>query len=241
MKREVIAFHRDAQGDWAADLDCGHAQHTRHDPPFAERQWVLTESGRRSRIGAELNCVRCDRLESPPDLVETRRTRPFDAANTPPALQSRHSAKPGLWVRIEVTEGRLRCQYFEPLHTERIATPESPAAIPPGVPHRVEIAGPVRFQLVFLKPNRSPRAAGPPRRTARTEADGMERSAVCPLCGEPNQCLLAAGREEAGPCWCAGERFPADLLARTGTRSACVCRTCLDAHRAEASAGRGES
>jgi hypothetical protein len=41
-------------------LECGHNQHVRHDPPYVERPWVITEHGRRSRLGQELNCVRCD-------------------------------------------------------------------------------------------------------------------------------------------------------------------------------------
>src|SRR5689334_1037053 len=48
------------QGQWVAELECGHNQHVRHDPPYVERPWVVTEHGRRSRLGHELNCVRCD-------------------------------------------------------------------------------------------------------------------------------------------------------------------------------------
>ena len=32
----------------------------RHDPPWMERPWVTTQEGRHSRLGEELNCVRCD-------------------------------------------------------------------------------------------------------------------------------------------------------------------------------------
>jgi len=154
VRRTIVTFHRDPIGDWAANLGCGHAQHTRHNPPFAERPWVLTEAGRQSKVGTELECLRCDRLELPEALIETRRTRFFDAATVPSALRSRHSAKPGLWVRIEVASGGLRCRYFEPLNITRLVSPEAPAAIPPDVPHRVEIEGAVSFQLVFLRPSR---------------------------------------------------------------------------------------
>ncbi|MGH7987476.1 MAG: DUF3565 domain-containing protein [Candidatus Binataceae bacterium] len=42
-----------------AELECGHTQHVRHQPPFQLRPWVITAAGRRSRIGVELNCKEC--------------------------------------------------------------------------------------------------------------------------------------------------------------------------------------
>ena len=60
MKQKIKAFHLDEENHWVADLECGHAQHTRHDPPWMEREWVTTKEGRQSRLGTELNCVRCD-------------------------------------------------------------------------------------------------------------------------------------------------------------------------------------
>jgi hypothetical protein len=60
MNRTVIAFHIDENGDWVADLDCGHRQHVRHQPPFANRPWVLSAAGRQSRLGAELDCRHCN-------------------------------------------------------------------------------------------------------------------------------------------------------------------------------------
>jgi hypothetical protein len=47
-----------------AELECGHAQHVRHTPPWQVRPWVLTSAGRRSRIGTRLSCRRCDDAES---------------------------------------------------------------------------------------------------------------------------------------------------------------------------------
>ncbi|HZJ45790.1 MAG TPA: DUF3565 domain-containing protein [Pyrinomonadaceae bacterium] len=60
MKRRIIRFETDEHGDWRAELDCGHFQHVRHDPPLITRPWVLTEAGRASRIGLELDCKPCD-------------------------------------------------------------------------------------------------------------------------------------------------------------------------------------
>ena len=60
MKQRITAFEKDDEGDWRAALECGHFQHVRHDPPLRTRSWVLTEEGRASRIGLELECKRCD-------------------------------------------------------------------------------------------------------------------------------------------------------------------------------------
>jgi hypothetical protein len=43
-----------------ADLECGHAQHVRHSPPWVNRPWVARPEGRNGMIGAALNCKRCD-------------------------------------------------------------------------------------------------------------------------------------------------------------------------------------
>lgn len=61
----MVGFHQDEEGDWVAHLSCGHTQHVRHRPPFQERPWVVEEEGRRSRIGARLECPLCDRVEPP--------------------------------------------------------------------------------------------------------------------------------------------------------------------------------
>jgi hypothetical protein len=60
MRRKIVDYHRDDEGHWVADLECGHPQHARHQPPRMERPWVLTPEGRASRIGTELDCKRCD-------------------------------------------------------------------------------------------------------------------------------------------------------------------------------------
>lgn len=55
----IAGFHQDAEGHWVADLECGHTQHVRHDPPWQNRPWVTTEEGRTGFIGVELLCSRC--------------------------------------------------------------------------------------------------------------------------------------------------------------------------------------
>jgi hypothetical protein len=60
MYQRIQAFHQDSEGHWVADLECGHGQHMRHDPPMTDRPWVLTAQGRAERVGQSLQCKRCD-------------------------------------------------------------------------------------------------------------------------------------------------------------------------------------
>jgi hypothetical protein len=63
MEQRIVGFHQDDEAHWVADLECGHSQHVRHDPPWQNRVWVLKEETRRDYLGVRLNCVRCDRGE----------------------------------------------------------------------------------------------------------------------------------------------------------------------------------
>lgn len=59
--RRIIAFRLDDDGDWIAELECGHTIHMRHYPPWQTRPWVLTEEGRSRMLGATLACSQCAR------------------------------------------------------------------------------------------------------------------------------------------------------------------------------------
>ncbi|MEE9327336.1 MAG: DUF3565 domain-containing protein [Cocleimonas sp.] len=63
MQRKITGYHKDEENDWVAELDCHHAQHVRHNPPFVNRPWVVTLEGRNSKLGKTLNCVKCDQNE----------------------------------------------------------------------------------------------------------------------------------------------------------------------------------
>lgn len=66
MNRRIVGYHQDADLDWVAELECGHNQHVRHQPPFQLRPWVTTAEGRESRLEVELACKKCDE-NAPPD------------------------------------------------------------------------------------------------------------------------------------------------------------------------------
>jgi hypothetical protein len=59
-EKHIIGFHQDEERDWVAELECGHFQHVRHDPPWMNRPWVLSEEGRSAIIGHSLRCRKCE-------------------------------------------------------------------------------------------------------------------------------------------------------------------------------------
>jgi hypothetical protein len=60
MQKAIVGFHQDEKADWVAELECGHNQHVRHDPPWQNRPWTSTETGRASVVGCLLGCKKCD-------------------------------------------------------------------------------------------------------------------------------------------------------------------------------------
>jgi tellurite methyltransferase len=149
LKRSIIGFHQDQESHWVAELDCGHHQHTRHDPPFFPRPWVITEEGRQSYLGSPLNCVLCDRQEIPEGYVPYRRTSTFKADSIPAGLQSRHSTKAGVWGMIHILAGSLRYCIHEPYNRETILEADSTAVIIPEVEHDVHPMNEVEFFIEF--------------------------------------------------------------------------------------------
>ena len=59
-ERRIVGFRQDQEGEWIADLECGHSQHVRHAPPWQERPWVLSPEGRAGRLGTWLPCRLCE-------------------------------------------------------------------------------------------------------------------------------------------------------------------------------------
>jgi len=54
MERRIVRFRQDGEGQWVADLECGHTQHLRHNPPWTVRPWVIPPEGRAVYRGYEL-------------------------------------------------------------------------------------------------------------------------------------------------------------------------------------------
>ena len=85
VERAITGYHEDDEGDWVAELSCGHNQHVRHRPPFQLRAWVTDEAGRTAKLGTLLDCPLCNQPEladaddrhaadlSEPSVTPTRR------------------------------------------------------------------------------------------------------------------------------------------------------------------------
>jgi tellurite resistance-related uncharacterized protein len=152
MDRVIRGFHQDTQGDWVAELDCGHHQHVRHQPPFTLRPWVTTVEGRQGRLGQLLDCPPCERSELPANYAAYRRTAPFRTGSIPDALLRQHDTKPGVWALLEVTSGSL--DFIEQLaggERRTSVTAGGRAVIRPGVLHRVAPLGDVEFSVEFWR------------------------------------------------------------------------------------------
>jgi tellurite methyltransferase len=149
LERKIIGFHEDEESHWVAELDCGHAQHTRHDPPFFPRPWVLTEAGRSLQIGTSLDCLRCDRQEIPDGYVAYRRTPEFTVETTPMGLRQHHSTKTGVWGVINVLRGQVRYRIHSPYNIEVLLDKKVKGIVIPEVEHEVEPLDDAAFYVEF--------------------------------------------------------------------------------------------
>lgn len=150
MQRTILGFHADDDGDWVAQLSCWHNQHVRHQPPFQDRNWVLDESGRASRIGAELNCPLCDRAELPEGLRLVRTAGPFDSDTLPSGLRKEHRVAEGTWGRLRVHSGSVWFSMALDPPLDVLMGTGGRQPIPPGVPHVLRVDGPVLLTVEFL-------------------------------------------------------------------------------------------
>jgi ribosomal protein S18 acetylase RimI-like enzyme len=81
MRRRITGFRQDGEGAWIAELECGHARHVRHNPPWEDRSWVRSEEGRQSRLGEVLECHTCiDQTPAAEGSIAVRRATTEDAA-----------------------------------------------------------------------------------------------------------------------------------------------------------------
>lgn len=148
MQRKIIGFHQDSDGAWVADLECTHTQHVRHNPPWQERPWVITERGRQDKLGADLECSFCEMGTIPADATPYKQTPRFDETTVPAGLLADHHVKPGVWGHIVVEEGKL--EYTCPRGVF-VLRPGIMGIIEPEIVHHVRPLGTVRFYVEFLK------------------------------------------------------------------------------------------
>lgn len=148
MERQITGFNLDNEGEPIALLSCGHAQHVRHNPPFINRPWVVSEEGRNGMMGKMLNCVRCDKFEMPDGFIPYKQTPVF--TEIPAALRKDHSTKAGVWAKITVLEGKLR-YCVAALGTDVELSANNIGIVVPEVLHHVEPLGKSRFFVEFYR------------------------------------------------------------------------------------------
>lgn len=151
MERSIVGFHADAEGDWVAELDCGHCQHVRHRPPFQERPWVLDAPGRAGRLGTPIDCPLCTRAELPEGLRVASRSPTWDAESLPSGLRRSHRLAHGRWGRLVVERGRLVFSARTSPPIERVVQAGEDQAIPPEIGHHVEPSDDARLWIEFLE------------------------------------------------------------------------------------------
>jgi tellurite methyltransferase len=148
METTITGFHQDTEGDWVAELACGHGQHMRHRPPWTERTWVVTPDGRAQKVGAAIDCSLCDRIAMPPGAAEYKRTAAFTEETLPAALRADHQTKAATWARIVVESGELDYHVRGRVHH---LVPGLPGLVEPEVPHHVTPIGAVRVHVEFYR------------------------------------------------------------------------------------------
>lgn len=152
MRRSIVGFHQDTKGDWVAELACLHNQHVRHKPPFQDRPWVMTESGRASHLDSKIECPLCDRAELPEGLHVTRTAGPFDSESLPPALLREHRVPEGTWGLVRVEQGAVVAELAtDPPITVRLG-PGDRQPLPPDVAHHLDADGPFVVAVDFMQP-----------------------------------------------------------------------------------------
>jgi len=162
IQRAITGFHCDEDGEWVAELSCGHGQHVRHNPPFQLREWVMDEQGRNGKLGAQLTCSLCDRAELPNGLTLVRSSPEWNEHTIPAGLLRDHRIAAGTWGQITVHHGQLHFTLRTTPELDVIVGPDATQAIPPEIKHVVHPLGPVRFSIHFLSIPRHDSGIEPP-------------------------------------------------------------------------------
>ena len=146
MLRHIVDFHADEVGDFVAELDCLHQQHMRHKPPFMNRQWVTTASGRAEQLGTAIVCSLCDRFDLPTGLTAYKKT-PEYSSEIPKGLLRDHTTRS--WARLCVLQGQLI--FASSLATRTLLAGDSQVIVPL-MKHHIQRGSddPFRFYVEFL-------------------------------------------------------------------------------------------
>ncbi|MCB5186507.1 DUF1971 domain-containing protein [Methylobacillus caricis] len=87
----------------------------------------------------------------PSGLEAYKRTPEFTPDNLPPALQTSHSTKPGVWGLLHVLAGQVIYRLAPPYEQSTIANAGDSIVILPEIVHSVEFGSPGRFYVEFYR------------------------------------------------------------------------------------------
>jgi Protein of unknown function (DUF3565) len=95
MTLGIIGYDQDDAQHWVAILACGHRQHLRHQPPWTNRPWVMTATGRERCLGARFDCPSATKPHAPTSRGDAPPLRlPLATSSLSPMLQP-----PEEWTR----------------------------------------------------------------------------------------------------------------------------------------------
>ncbi|HFD33242.1 MAG TPA: DUF1971 domain-containing protein [Gammaproteobacteria bacterium] len=87
----------------------------------------------------------------PENVKVNNRTPDFDQDSVPAGILGRHTTAEDVWGKIVVTEGSLTYRILEPSVEEHQLDVDRYGVVEPQTAHQVEITGPVKFHVEFLK------------------------------------------------------------------------------------------
>lgn len=151
MEKKIVDFHVDEQGDWVADLECGHTQHVRHNPPWINRPWVLEEEGRKRSLGALLDCLKCNMPTMPERVHRVECSEVFDQQALVNQYSGMQKNDHDCWIKVVVSEGELVYQQVADKTKGYVIDSNFSAVIMPNEIFSLSPKGHVLFQFHYYQ------------------------------------------------------------------------------------------
>ena len=114
VARRITGFPRDEEGHWVAELECGHGQHVRHDPPWQSRPWVTSAVVRVTRPITRVEIVVADTTVRPGQSFRVRVRVVDDRGRLLPDVPVEVRVEGGPYIRVESVTGSTDLTLHEP-------------------------------------------------------------------------------------------------------------------------------
>lgn len=154
MEKKIVGFHVDDQGDWVADLECGHGQHVRHNPPWTNRPWVLEQQERERFLGEVLDCLKCNMPMIPVNAVQFDCSEIYDQAMLIAQYSGVKTNDAGIWIKLVISEGELIYQQVSGETKGYVIDSDFAAVIAPGERFALRTKGHVLCQFYYFRDNK---------------------------------------------------------------------------------------